>query len=89
MNSAQKKTLAAIFSNPAPKNLEWAKVEALLAACGCRITEGAGSRVRISKGKNVLNAHRPHPGKEAKLYQVRDARGFLEKIGVNSDEEGA
>lgn len=26
--------------------------------------------------------HRPHPQKEAKPYQVRDARTFLEKAGV-------
>ena len=26
--------------------------------------------------------HRPHPAKEAKKYQVEDARLFLERIGV-------
>jgi hypothetical protein len=26
--------------------------------------------------------HRPHPQKEAKPYQVRDAQAFLEKAGV-------
>ncbi|TAL55894.1 MAG: type II toxin-antitoxin system HicA family toxin [Pandoraea sp.] len=26
--------------------------------------------------------HRPHPAKEAKPYQVRDARQFLENAGV-------
>jgi len=26
--------------------------------------------------------HRPHPAKEAKRYQLRDARDFLERIGV-------
>ncbi|AFT71813.1 putative hicA-like protein [Alloalcanivorax dieselolei B5] len=26
--------------------------------------------------------HRPHPDKEAKPYQVRDARAFLEQAGV-------
>ena len=88
MNSAYRRTLAAIFAKPNPKSLEWTKVEALLIACGCRITKGAGSRVRISKGQDVLNAHRPHPGKEAKLYQVRDARDFLEKIGVTPGKEG-
>ena len=30
----------------------------------------------------VARFHRPHPAKEAKRYQVRDAREFLEKIGV-------
>ncbi len=87
MNNAHRKTLAAVFANPVPKNLEWAKIEALFAACGCRITEGAGSRVRISFGRDVLNAHRPHPGSEAKPYQVRDARAFLERIGMVPGKE--
>jgi hypothetical protein len=26
--------------------------------------------------------HRPHPKKEAKPYQVRDARRFLEEAGI-------
>ena len=30
----------------------------------------------------VARLHRPHRAKEAKRYQVRDAREFLEKIGV-------
>ena len=87
MNGAHRKTLAAIFANPVPKTLEWSRIEALLIACGCRLTEGEGSRVRISKGGQMLNAHRPHPGKEAKAYQVRDARDFLEKIGVIPGQE--
>ncbi len=37
----------------------------------------------------VLNAHRPHPGKEAKPYQLRDVRQFLEGLGVTPDREGS
>ena len=88
MNSAHKKTLAAMFASQIPKSLEWARIEALLTACGCVIFEGRGSRVTFSKGLHSLDAHRPHPGKEAKPYQVRDARIFLEKIGVTPTKEG-
>ena len=88
MNSAHKKTLAAVFASQTPKSLEWARIEALLAACGCAIFEGRGSRVTFSKGLHSLDAHRPHPGKEAKPYQVRDTRIFLEKIGVTTTKEG-
>jgi hypothetical protein len=60
-------------------------VERLLAALGCSVTEGRGSRVRFAKG-NVIGAfHRPHPGKEAKHYQIRDVRDFLNRIGVSKD----
>nr|WP_317891603.1 type II toxin-antitoxin system HicA family toxin [Pseudomonas sp. PDM13] len=30
----------------------------------------------------IASFHRPHPKKEAKPYQVRDARLFLEQAGV-------
>lgn len=45
MNSAHKKTLAAVFSSPTPKNLEWSRSESLMSACGCEIYEGRGSRI--------------------------------------------
>jgi hypothetical protein len=54
----------------------------LLVAAGAKTVEGRGSRVRFVCGKVVATFHRPHPGKEAKPYQVRDARAFLEAIGV-------
>ena len=55
-----------------------------LLAVGCDVVEGAGSRVRFKHKDSGLIAafHRPHPGKEAKRYQVRDTREFLSKIGV-------
>ncbi|MFJ3484937.1 type II toxin-antitoxin system HicA family toxin [Pseudomonas sp. NPDC090202] len=42
----------------------------------------AGSRVRFELNGVVATFHRPHPDKEAKPYQVRDARAFLEQAGV-------
>ena len=82
MNAAHRKTLSAIFTDPAPKSLEWRRIEALLVALGCRLVEGAGSRVRFERDGCVATFHRPHPDKNAKPYQVRDARQFLEILGV-------
>ena len=62
--------------------MEWAAIERLLLAAGVRGIEGRGSRVRFEKGGEVATFHRPHPAKEAKRYQVRDARDFLERIEV-------
>ncbi|XQZ56034.1 type II toxin-antitoxin system HicA family toxin (plasmid) [Paracoccus yeei] len=47
-----------------------------------RLPGGRGSRVRFEKDGEVATFHRPHPAKEAKRYQMRDARDFLERIGV-------
>ena len=82
MNSKHRKTLAAVFTDPVSGTIEWAAVESLLLAAGARLIEGRGSRVRFEKDGEVGTFHRPHPAKEAKRYQVRDARDFLERIGI-------
>lgn len=82
MNSKHRRTLAAVFADPVSGTIEWAAVEKLLVAAGAQVIEGRGSRVRFEKNGEVATFHRPHPAKEAKRYQVRDARDFLERIGV-------
>ena len=82
MNSKQNRTLAAVFAKPVPVSIEWDAIESLLLAVGCTAIEGSGSRVRFVCKGVVASFHRPHPDKEAKQYQVRDAREFLIKIGV-------
>jgi len=62
--------------------IEWSAVERLLIAAGAQVIEGRGSRVRFEKDGEIETFHRPHPAKEAKRYQVRAARAFLERIGV-------
>lgn len=82
MNSAHRKTLAAVYAEPASASLEWRRIEALLVSIGCRVIEGNGSRVRFERDEIIATFHRPHPAKEAKPYQVRDARNYLESLGV-------
>jgi len=82
MSSAHLKTLIAIFTDPVSPGIRWAAVEALLIAAGCRLIEGAGSRVSFEKAQMIASFYRPHPGKEAKRYQIKDAREYLTKLGV-------
>ena len=82
MKGKHRKTLITVFYNPVSGTLEWAAVEGLLIAAGARMIEGRGSRVRFEKDGEVETFHRPHSAKEAKCYQVRAARAFLERIGV-------
>ena len=82
MNSKQRKALAAIFTDPVSGTIEWAMIENLLLAAGCRVIEGSGSRVRFEKDGEIESFHRPHPAKEAKRYQVRAAREFLIRLGI-------
>lgn len=82
MIATHRKTLEAVFSDPVSRSLEWRRIEALLVAIGCQVIEGNGSRVRFEKYGAIATFHRPHPAKEAKPYQVRDARLYLENLGV-------
>jgi hypothetical protein len=83
MNAKHRKTLIAIYSDPVPKQLEWKAIETLFIAVGAEMIEGSGSRVRFHKDGEIGTFHRPHPKKEAKPYQVKDAReDFLTRIGV-------
>lgn len=82
MKAVHHRTLMAIFATPTPANLAWRQIEALFVGLGAQIIEGRGSRVRFELNGVIATFHRPHPHKEAKPYQVRDAREFLIQAGI-------
>ena len=63
VNHKHRKTLALIWAEPVNGNLEWARIEALLKALGCRVIEGAGSSVTFESQDCKATIHRPHPDK--------------------------
>ena len=83
LNARQRATLEAVFRRPTLATIAFADVESLLIALGATVTERAGSRVRITIGDEQWHCHRPHPGKEARRYQVEEARELLERLGIN------
>lgn len=82
MKASHRKTLAAIFAKPTFASVVFSDIEALVKALGGSVTEREGSRVKIELAGQQWRCHRPHPGKEAKRYQVEEAREFLERAGV-------
>ncbi len=82
MNSKHRKTLQAIFAKPTSPSIAFSNIEALIIALGGEVTEREGSRVKITLKGEQWRCHRPHPGKEARRYQVEEAREFLERVGV-------
>lgn len=82
MNTKHRKTLGAVFATPTRVNLKFTDIEALLVSLGGDVIEGAGSRMSVTVSGKTVFFHRPHPGKEAKKYQVENVREFLQKIGV-------
>jgi hypothetical protein len=82
VNTKQLKTLRAVFARPTSPSIVFTDLEALLLALGGQVDEREGSRVKfLIKGEH-WRCHRPHPGEEAKRYQVEDLRELLIRIGV-------
>jgi hypothetical protein len=82
VRTSHRRTLEAIFATPPPKTLDWRDLEVLFVGLGAEVIEGRGSRVRFVLNNVIGTFHRPHPSKEAKLYQILDAKNFLEAAGV-------
>ncbi len=82
LNARQRRTLEAVFAEPAPADLTWSQIESLLRALGARVSEGRGSRVRVVLRERVAVFHRPHPRPEASRGMIRSVRRFLESAGV-------
>lgn len=79
------KTLEAIFATPLRANVEWAGIEAMLKALGADISEGRGSRVRISLNGVDAVFHRPHPQKETDKGALKSMRRYLTEAGFAPD----
>lgn len=82
MNTRYRKVLDAIFRTPTTASLAFSEIEALVLHLGGEVLERQGSRVKLVLGGQCWRCHRPHPGKEAKQYQIEEAREFLSRAGV-------
>lgn len=82
MKAKHTKTLTAIFAKPTRASIAFAEIESLLMGLGAELTEREGSRVKFNLRGAEWHAHRPHPGKEAKKYQVEQVRDFLTTLEI-------
>ena len=82
MKLKHRKTLAAIYGIPTRAGIVFSDIEGLLRGLGASLTEREGSRVKFTLRGVEWHAHRPHPGKEARKYQVESAREFLERLEI-------
>jgi len=82
VNAKHRKTLRTIFAKPTSSSLVFSDIESLVLALGGSVTEREGSRVRILLKGEQWRCHRPHPGREAKRYQVEEAREMFERLGI-------
>jgi hypothetical protein len=82
MHGKHRKTLESVFDDPIRSNVPWADIEAMLVAGGAAISEGRGSRVRISLNGVDAVFHRPHPRKETDKGALKSMRRFLKEAGI-------
>jgi len=82
MKAKHRRTFDAIFTRPTRGGIVFSDIEALVLALNGEIREGDGSRVVFELNGKRKYLHRPHPGKEAKKYQVEDIRGWFQELEV-------
>jgi hypothetical protein len=82
MKARHRRTLEAIFATPTRSGIVFSDVEALVTAVGGEVREGEGSRVVFELKGSRRYLHRPHPGKEAKKYQIEELREWLRYLEV-------
>jgi hypothetical protein len=82
MKARHRKTLESIFARPTRGGIIFSEIEALILALDGEVREGDGSRVAFELHGTRKYLHRPHPGKEAKKYQVEELREWLNEKGI-------
>lgn len=86
MNNKQRKTLKEIFDLPVRSDIKWTSIEKLFEALGAKVSQGNGSRVRVSLNKVKAVFHEPHPEKETDKGAVKSVKEFLENAGIDPDD---
>ena len=82
MKAKHRRILEAIFSRPTRGGVAFSDIEGLIRALGGEVRQGEGSRVVFELKGSRSYLHHPHPGKEAKKYQVEELREWFDKLEV-------
>ncbi len=77
MNAKQRKTLQRLLQRPTPAEIGWDDITSLFSALGATITEGTGSRVRVTLNGADFHVHVPHPRRVCTRTMIRGVRDFL------------
>lgn len=70
-----------MFSIPVRSDIKWTSIENLFKALGARVSQGRGSRVRVSLNGIKAVFHEPHPEKVTNKGAVKAVKEFL----INAD----
>jgi len=82
LKAKHRRILEAIFAVPTRGGIVFSDIEGLVIALGGDVREGAGSRIVFELKESRQYLDRPHPGKEARKYQVEEMRDWLKQLEV-------
>ena len=82
MRAKHRRILEALFAIPTRGGIVFSAIEALVIAIGGDVREGEGSRIVFELKGSRRYLHRPHPGKEAKKYQVEELREWFRQLEI-------
>ena len=82
MKAKHRRILEAIYAIPTRGGIVFSNIEALVIAIGGDVREGEGSRIVFELKGSRRYLHRPHPGKEAKKYQVEELREWFRQLEI-------
>jgi len=82
MKAKHRRILEAIFAIPTRGGIVFSAIEALVIAIGGDVREGEGSRIVFEVKGSRRYLHRPHPGKEAKKYQIEELREWFRQLEI-------
>jgi hypothetical protein len=86
LNNKQKKILQKIFEDPVRSDILWTDIESVFTSLGGKISEGNGSRVRVSLNDIYAVFHRPHPERVTDKGALKSVRKFLSNAGIGLEE---
>lgn len=70
-----------MFSVPVRSDIKWMSIENLFKALGAKVSQGRGSRVRVSLNGIKAVFHEPHPEQVTDKGAVKAVKEFL----INAD----
>ena len=82
VKAKHRRILEAMFAVPTRGGIVFSDIEGLVIALGGDVRESAGSRIVFELKGSRQYLHRPHPGKEARKYQVEELREWLKELEV-------
>ena len=85
MNKKHRETLRKILSHPTSHNVEWKRIERMLAALGANLSESSSGRIKVALNGNERDFHRPHHKNLDDPNEIVALRTFLADAGVTID----